>query len=95
MKDGSASPLALWRVKISTMLSPSAEMILSSQPDTALLLTKEAKTEWLCPRAIKSHWCFAPFTEGYSHHNGKSVLCSSWHVMTGHLNVTDSGVQVL
>lgn len=34
-----------WRVEISTMLSPSAAMVLSYQPDTALLLTKEAKRQ--------------------------------------------------
>lgn len=31
-----------WKVEVSTMLSPSAKMVLSYQPDAALLLTKEA-----------------------------------------------------
>lgn len=46
-------------------------------------------------QGCKSHRCFVPLTEGYGHHNRKSVLCGRWHVVTGHLYVTDGGVQVL
>lgn len=40
-------------------------------------------------------WGFAPFTEGYGHHDGEPVLGSGWHAVAGHLDVTDRGVKVL
>lgn len=38
---------------------------------------------------------FAPFTEGYGHDNRKPVLGGGWHGVTGLLDVTHRGVQVL
>lgn len=48
-----------------------------------------------CCFFFKLCWGFGPFPEGYSHHDCKSVLCGSGHVVAGHLYVTDGGVEVL
>lgn len=75
---------------------------LPESPGTRSFCLEFLQGSALSPRATVSFtrpsqspvWCWSRLVRGYSHDNSKPVLAGGGHTLAGHLNLTDSAMEV-